>query len=105
MRYVNKEQRKWLELSSPFCMTQFCQVGRFCVMLSSKNICLSQELRDLDPNGFRALIDPIKSTDSAVCTSIDLAKEYFFNTILTALLCLLSMVTELQVDSHIFCHA
>lgn len=56
-----------------------------------------QELRDLDPNGFRALIEPIKSTDSAVCSPLELAKEYLCNIILTAMLCLLSLSTDSQV--------
>lgn len=68
-----------------------------------KRLSIYEELRDLDPNAFRAIIDPIKSTESAVCTPLDLAKEYLFNTTFTALLGLFSIITEAQAARYAGC--
>ena len=81
---LNKSSNRWF-------------LGKKWFIRPQHDFLVAQELRDLDPNGFRALIEPIKSTDSAACSPLDLARDYLFNTIVTALLCLLSTTAKFQV--------
>ena len=58
---------------------------------------VAQDLRELDPSGFRNLLGPLLVAQCLPCTPLQYALEYLGNVFLTTVLTLVSLTVTSQV--------
>lgn len=83
----HKDYKKWLKVNG---------MTAAAVESVEKRLGLYQDLRELDPPGFRMMLGPLLVAQCLPCTPLQYVLEYLGNILLTSLLILVSLTTTSQ---------